>query len=65
MFCATQCKRKPASTDTQQLTKVFTYGTSEVRAVTIGGDPWFVAKDVCLALEVGNPSQALTRTRCR
>lgn len=25
------------------------------------GEPWFVAADVCRALEIGNPSQALTR----
>lgn len=25
------------------------------------GEPWFVAADVCRALKIGNPSQALTR----
>lgn len=25
------------------------------------GDPWFVAMDICDALEIGNPSQALSR----
>ena len=33
----------------------------EIRTTTINGEPWFVAKDVCDILEVGNPSQALTR----
>ncbi|WP_339192008.1 BRO family protein [Paenibacillus sp. FSL E2-0230] len=44
-----------------QLTKVFTYESAEVRTVMVEGEPWFVAKDVCAVLEVGNPSQALTR----
>ena len=25
------------------------------------GEPWFVAADVCKALEIGNPSQAIAR----
>lgn len=33
----------------------------EIRTVTINNEPWFVAKDVCDILEIGNPSQALTR----
>lgn len=33
----------------------------EVRVVTRDGEPWFVAADVCRALEVGNSRQALTR----
>lgn len=32
-----------------------------VRALNIKGEPWFVAVDVCKALGVGNPTQALTR----
>ena len=33
----------------------------EVRTVTRDGEPWFVAADVCRALEIGNPSQAISR----
>ena len=33
----------------------------QVRVVEIDGEPWFVAADVCRILEIGNPSQALTR----
>lgn len=33
----------------------------EVRTIEIDGEPWFVASDVCRALEIGNSSQALTR----
>ena len=32
-----------------------------VRTVTINGEPWFVGKDVCNALDIGNPSQAISR----
>ena len=32
-----------------------------VRVVIRDDEPWFVAADVCRALDVGNPSQALTR----
>ena len=33
----------------------------EVRTVQVNGEPWFVAADVCRALDLGNPSQALAR----
>ena len=33
----------------------------QLRAIMKDSEPWFVAADVCKALEVGNPSQALTR----
>lgn len=32
-----------------------------VRVMTINGEPWFVAADVCKALDIGNPTQALSR----
>lgn len=32
-----------------------------LRTVTINNEPWFVAADVCKALEIGNSRQALTR----
>ncbi|MFF4927432.1 phage antirepressor [Streptomyces griseofuscus] len=38
----------------------FNYNGAEVRTVIKDGGPWFVAKDVCAVLEIGNPSQALT-----
>lgn len=31
-----------------------------VRVVTLGGDPWFVASDVCKALGIGNNRQAVS-----
>lgn len=33
----------------------------EVRTVMRDGEPWFVAADVCRALEIGNPSDAMRR----
>lgn len=33
----------------------------QVRTVSINGEPWFAASDVCKALEIGNPSQAVSR----
>ena len=33
----------------------------QVRTTVIGGEPWFVAADVCRALAIGNPSMALDR----
>ena len=33
----------------------------EIRTITIDGEPWFVAADVCRALEIGNPSMAVER----
>lgn len=33
----------------------------EVRTLNIDGEPWFVAADVCKALDIGNPSQAISK----
>lgn len=33
----------------------------EVRTITIEGEPWFVAADVCKALEISNPTDAIKR----
>lgn len=41
--------------------QVFNFDMFPVRTVKDdAGDPWFVAKDVCDILEIGNPSQALS-----
>lgn len=42
-------------------TFVFPVSNHEVRSLTIDGEPWFVAKDVCDVLELGNVSAALHR----
>lgn len=44
-----------------ELTQVFNYEGANVRTVVKDGNVWFVAKDVCGILEIGNPSQALNR----
>ncbi len=33
----------------------------QVRSTLIDGEPWFMAADVCRALDINNPSQAITR----
>lgn len=33
----------------------------KIRVIEQNGEPWFVAADVCKALDIGNPTQALTR----
>lgn len=33
----------------------------EIRTVTKNNEPWFIATDVCSALDISNTSQALTR----
>jgi prophage antirepressor-like protein len=39
----------------------FEFNSSEVRVLTIDGEPWFVAKDICTILNIDNASQALGR----
>ena len=39
----------------------FEFNSSEVRVLTIDGEPWFVAKDVCAILDVTDVSKALER----
>ena len=44
--------------------KIKVFGNAEfgsVRTVTINGEPWFAASDVCKALEIKNTPQALSR----
>lgn len=42
--------------------QIFTHDMfGDIRVIEKDGQPWFVAADVCKALEVGNPSQAFTR----
>ncbi len=37
----------------------FNFGENQVRTVMINGEPWFVAKDICTALEHSNTSKAI------
>lgn len=41
--------------------QVFTYGGNEVRTVQKNGEPWFVLKDVCAILGIGNNRMASDR----
>jgi anti-repressor protein len=36
--------------------QVFSYEGSEIRTVQLGGEPWWVLKDICDALQLSNPS---------
>ncbi|MNW54014.1 Phage antirepressor protein KilAC domain protein [compost metagenome] len=44
-----------------QKQEMFKYGDAEIRVVTVNGQPWWVAKDVCSVLEISNPSDVLKR----
>ncbi|MCG8395717.1 hypothetical protein LWS67_03565 [Bacillus atrophaeus] len=44
-----------------QIEQIFNFEGQEVRTVSVKGDVYFVAKDVCDALEISNSRQALTR----
>lgn len=46
---------------TSALQQVFEYDGQQVRTVMIDGEPWFVARDVCEILDLGNVSQAVAR----
>lgn len=41
--------------------KTFDFEGHDLRTEVIGGSHWWLAKDVCFCLEIGNPSQALKR----
>lgn len=41
----------------------FQFGSSSIRVVLINGEPWFVGKDVCDVLEIGDPSTAYARLK--
>ncbi|MBB6672589.1 phage antirepressor [Cohnella nanjingensis] len=43
------------------MNQLFNFNGNEVRVVSKDGEPWFVLKDVCEVLEIGNPSQVKTR----
>lgn len=43
------------------LPTLFNYEDQQLRTVTRDGEPWFVAKDVCDILELGNSRMALER----
>jgi len=40
---------------------IFQFDNSQIRTVTVGSETWFVAADVCAALEIGNVSMAVQR----
>ena len=45
--------------DESRALRVFSFKEQDVRVVEVNGEPWWVAKDVCDVLGLGNPSEAL------
>ena len=43
------------------LQQIFDYGNAKVRVLIIDGQPWFVAKDVCVVLGLLNTTESLKR----
>ena len=50
-----------AAANSKNLPVEFTFDTSLVRTIVKDGEPWFVAKDVCEILDIGDPSKAVDR----
>jgi len=40
-----------------ELPQVFNYKNHQVRTFLIDGEPWWAVKDVCDALDIGNPKE--------
>ena len=47
-------------TQNPAIPQLFGYQSFEVRALMIDNEPWFVAKDVCRALEIQNANMAVS-----
>jgi prophage antirepressor-like protein len=45
--------------------QLFSFNSQQVRIVSVNGDPWFVAQDVCNILDLGNVSQACKPLKSR
>ena len=43
------------------LPQIFNYNQHQVRTVIVNGEPWFVAKDVCEVLDLGNSRDAVSK----
>ena len=52
---------QPESTNENEAQTFVSEKFGSVRVLNINNEPWFVAADVCRALEIGNPSDALSR----
>jgi len=42
-----------------EILKTFQFDNNQIRIVEKGGEPWFVAADVCRVLEIRNPTKSL------
>ena len=50
-----------ATNDKSSPPVVFNFGSQSIRTIDRDGEIWFVASDVCSALEIANPTQAVGR----
>lgn len=41
--------------------QIFNYNNAEVRTIQKDGEPWFVLKDVCQILSIGNAADVYSR----
>lgn len=51
--------RRSHAQNSQPEISVIRFEGQKVRIITIGGEPWFIAVDVCKALEIENPTKAV------
>src|SRR5260364_68901 len=56
---STRSKAMSASAQGTSVPSIFSFEEKPLRVIVIDGEPWFVAADVCAALEISNPSMAL------
>lgn len=55
----TKKENLPAPKQNERTPIIFNYGEHAITEITINDEPWFVAKDICDALGIGNPTEAL------
>lgn len=60
IFCYSYTNLRKGECGMDQL-KVFNFLGTDIRIVMKDGEPWWIAKDVCDVLDIGNSRQALTR----
>jgi len=51
----------PLQSENCNAMQIFSYEQNSVRTVTLNGEPWFIAADVCEALDIQNSTQAVGR----
>lgn len=44
---------------TQSQLSTFNFETQQIRVIAVNGEPWFIVKDICEALNLSNPTMAI------